>query len=422
MTEPLELTLEGAHGDELHVRFHLAGAPISDDRVGDREQFAGRLLNAFAVGRVELRDGAVADLWVADYHLIRDLAERFGVVAPDPDPELVCRNCQAAVDVDPLGRDPESLLEGSASGEPPPATWAREVDGVRGVEIVPVRVREARPYWRALMQPPAAIAPDVVQALGIRAMDTRGGRLSSPAQMARRFDRGSELLLDVVTALYLLANYPPRLRFPQMCAECGTVHDVATPSLREGDEMPAALDAIFGAEVDAAWRLPTFDEFASHADRLRSEVFRERAVAGLVLEVEDGVPPVDDSGEPLMGSYQPTHDPISGEPRFVISLYYRTFVSMFAEAPYDVEAEISETLDHEVEHHLHHLEGYDPLDAEERAEARRDLERTFGSRAVARAERGAVFGELGRIARFFFVPLLLLGLALAALVAAGVIE
>ncbi len=169
----------------------------------------------------------------------------------------------------------------------------------------------------------------------------------------------------------------------------------------------------------------TIEAFEEATRRLRDEVFAERGVANLEVVVEEGVPPVDDSGEPLMGSYQPIHER-TGETltdvRFEIALYYRTFASMFAEAPYDVEAEIRETLDHEVEHHLHHLSGHDPLDAAERAEARADLERTFGKDAVRRAERGALLSELAQMGKVFFWGLLLVALGVAALVAMGVIE
>ena len=60
----------------------------------------------------------------------------------------------------------------------------------------------------------------------------------------------------------------------------------------------------------------------------------------------------------------------------------------------DVEAEVRETIDHEVEHHLHHLAGYDPLDEQEQREARRELERTFGKRRIRQAEAASVVAEL----------------------------
>jgi len=421
VSETLELDLEGAHGDPLHVTFRLGGVPLDDDTAAGGPAFAGRMLRAFHEGRVEVAGMEVDDLWVADFHLLRDLAERFGIVAPDPDPDLVCRNCGLGMDVDPTGRDPESLLAAPPETEPPPERWSRAVGGIGGATFAPVRVRTARGYWRALVAPPARLGPAVVRGLGLRSLRTERRSITEPRALARQLDRASDALLDVVTAAFLLTNYPARLRFPVVCPECGTVHDVPTPSLREGDEMPAALDVLFGGPA-SHHELPDLAAFTSLVERVHPEVFRERSVAHLVVEVNDEVPPVDDSGEPLMGSYLPTHDPISGEPVFLVALYYRTFVKMFEEAPFDVEAEVRDTLDHEVEHHLHHLEGYDPLDAEERAEARRDLERTFGRDAVARAERRWLAGELGAIARFFVLPLVLLALLLGALVAAGVID
>lgn len=424
MSEPFELALEGVDGGALRVRFAPAGDPIADDVVAGEELFAGRLLNAFAAGRVTLAEGAVDELHVADFHAIRDLAERFGIVAPEPYDGFTCRNCRAVLDVDPVGVDPETLLAGSASPEPPPTEWARAVDGVRGATLEPVRVREARWLWRALVEPPARFDARLVRGLGLRELVLEeGARLDDPEAIAARMN-ASDALLDVLMAAYELVQYPPRMRFGHVCAECGAVHDVPTPSIREDAPAPETYDLLLGAP-EGEGEMLDIDAFTAAVERLSEEVFAERGVANIDVLVEEGVPPVDDSGEPLMGSYQPIHER-TGETftdiRFEIALYYRTFVSMFEEAPFDVVAEIRETLDHEVEHHLHHLSGHDPLDDQERREARADLERTFGADAVRRAERDALWRELRQIGRVFFWGLLVVGLGLAALVAAGVIE
>lgn len=425
MSEPFELTLEGLRGDALEVRFVPEGAPIADDVVEGEALFAGRLLGAFGAGRVSVKGRAAGELWVADFHLIRDLAERFGIVAAEPHPALECRNCHQPLSVDPLGVDPETLVSAPVTLAIPPERWATPVDGVAGAILRPVRVSEARGYWRALMAPPDRFGAEVARGLGLDALLLDGGeRLEDPSAIAERMNGGSEALLDVLTAAYEVVQYPERMRFGLGCSACGAVHDVPTPSIREADPPLEAFDAIYGVPESAGAMLD-IDAFTAATERLTAEVFAARGVANLDVVIEDGVPPVDDSGEPLMGSYQPIHERY-GETftdlRFEIALYYRTFASMFDEAPYDVEAEIRETLDHEVEHHLHHLSGHDPLDAAERAEARRELERTFGKDAVRRAERGALLTELAQMGKVFFWGLLLVAIGVGLLVAMGVIE
>jgi len=422
---PFELQLEGLHGDTIDVRFDPRGAPIADDVVDGTELFAGRVLNAVSAGRIALLAGTVEELFVADFHLVRDLAERFGIVAPEPHPALTCRNCQHDLDVDPLGADPEALLVAPPAFEPPPVRWACSVDGVCGARFEPVRVRDVRPLWRALLDPPPRFEPAVARALGVVELLLEDGRvLTTPEAIAARMNRSSDVLLDVLTAGFDLTHYPPRMRFGLVCPECGAVHDVPTPSVREDDPPPEAFDVLYGVPKRDG-EMIGIDAFEALVERLAVEVFAERGVANIDVVIDEGVPPVDDSGEPLMGSYQPIHEG-SGEMftdvRFEIALYYRTFAAMFDEASFDVEAEVRETLDHEVAHHLHHLSGHDPLDAEERAAARVELERTFGKAAVRRAERAALRRELGQMGRVFFWGLLIMALGLGLLVAVGVVE
>lgn len=425
MSDPFELTLDGLHGDTIRVRFVPEGDAIESDVVDGGELFAGRLLEAFAAERIVLLDGEVDELFVSDFHLVRDLAERFGVIEPQPHPALTCRNCRHALDVDPVGADPESLLAEPPVFEHPPMRWAEAVDGVRGALMDPVRVRDARALWRCLVAPEPVLDAAVVRGLGVVELTLEDGTtLDTAESIAERMNASSDALLDVITAAYDLVQYPPRMRFGLVCPECGAVHDVPTPSIREDDPPPEAFDVLFGA-IEEEGAMLDIDAFSAAVERFAAEVFEDRGVANIDVVVDEGVPPVDDSGEPLMGSYQPIHENHGGtftDVRFEIALYYQTFVSMFAEAPYDVDAEIRETLDHEVEHHLHHLSGHDPLDAEERAEARADLERTFGKDAVRRAERDALRRELGQMGRVFFWGLLVLAIGLALLVAAGVIE
>ena len=100
-----------------------------------------------------------------------------------------------------------------------------------------------------------------------------------------------------------------------------------------------------------------------------------------------------------------------------MTVYYQTFRRMWEEdGPYDLEAELHETIDHELEHHLHHLAGHDPLDEEERAEARGEIRKLYGDRRLARLAVREAAGDLGTFVRMTWPFLLLIagGVALAA--------
>ncbi|MBX3246425.1 MAG: metallopeptidase family protein [Myxococcales bacterium] len=440
-------------GRPLVVRLAPEGAPIDDDRVGDGRQrarrFAGRLWNAVERGHLRLSssgEGPVAldALRVADFHLVRDLAERRGVIAREPASGLTCRNCDEALAPDPAGAPLEPLLEASEDDAPPagPFHLRAPIDGVVALELRPVTIRQARPLFRFAASPRLPLDGRVVRALGVGALHTERRRIRSPEAIARVLARDpDERLFAIVEALYAELNYPPRLRLPCFCARCGAIHELPTPSSREVHDDPSLLEELRAEGAALALAAPENDEdeddapipatfpsleqFVERAMTLRDEVYAARRVANIELVVDDGVPPVDDGGEPLMGSYEPLYEgDVAGytEVRFVITLYYRTFASMFEEAPYDVDAEIRDTIDHEVEHHLYHLAGHDPMDEEERREARRDLERTFGRQTVRHAERRALASELREMGRFFLWGLLICAALLGGALALGLIE
>jgi hypothetical protein len=113
------------------------------------------------------------------------------------------------------------------------------------------------------------------------------------------------------------------------------------------------------------------------------------------LVVVDTPADVDDGGEPLLGSYVPAWagDAHTAPAPPTITIYFRTFQAVWNEdGPYDWAAELAETVEHELLHHAYHLEGEDPMDAEERAEIAREGLRVVGRRE---AKRRAVQG-LGR--------------------------
>lgn len=401
----------------------VPGPPLADDG----GIFGGRVLRAIEAGRLEL-SASVDELPLADFHLVRDLAERLGVIAAQYEVGA-CRNCLAALPVDPIGADLETLLAPDEDDAPPtgPFALATPVDGITHVHMRPVRVAEVAALWRWCVATDAPLDGAVVRAMGLEGFTRAGTLVADPERLARACNDGSGALGAVLATLFAELNYPPRLRLPVICASCGAVHDVPTPSTREMDASPEGYDVLFGAPdvPNAPERFPDLDEFTDLVGRVADEVFRARDVGNLELIVDEGVPPVDGGGEPLMGSYEPIYDGDEAgytQVRFVITVYVETFRRMFEEAPFDIEAELRETIDHEVEHHLYHLAGHDPMDEEERRAAREDLERTFGKRRVQRAERAALLAELAAMARFFGWGLLLCGALLAAAWALGLVD
>lgn len=419
------LVLTSTSGEPLELSLDLEGDPIADDRVRGEERFAGRLWNAVASGRLKLSRELDA-LSVADFHLVRDVAERRGVIASEPSFER-CRNCEAVLTVDRANTSLETLLLGDPSDAPPvgPFELPEPVAGVRIIDQRPVSVKSAKVLFRFVVDAGVPLDARVVRALGVRRLlRSRRDVVIDPEKIADALLE-DETLLAIVETLYVELNYPPRLRIPAFCPECHTIHDVPTPSTRELVEDVDALDLLDGVQRDRTASFSSFEEFEARAFEIGAEVYAARHVANIELLVIDGVPPVDDGGEPLMGSYEPIQEDDGAgftRVRFVISLYYRTFASMWADAPYDIDGEIRETIDHEVEHHLNHLAGHDPLDEEERREARRDLERTFGPETVRRAEREALHAELRSIARFFAVGAVICAALLAGALALGLID
>ena len=131
-----------------------------------------------------------------------------------------------------------------------------------------------------------------------------------------------------------------------------------------------------------------------HGARLTAKLGLGLGSGAVPVILEQGVPHVDDGGVPLLGSYTPPPEgdeeslcPPTGEVR----LYYRTFRNQWLdEGPYDVDAEIAETIEHELKHHLAFLRGWDETDAAERAlivEERRRVRGKAETQRSARAER-----------------------------------
>jgi len=263
----------------------------------------------------------------------------------------------------------------------------------------------------------------------------RASVVESSIALADALAGASKRAWSEIVDLFHAAHYSPRLVGLHRCPACGARNDLDVPLerelAREDLDMGGALDEqdkedddrnAEDAEPDAnrpnaggqfvhtskaraaAGRRP-FPDLASFEARVRKSaaaVYRARGVKNIDLFIDADVPACDDGGEPLLGCYTPgTAADLEIEKRPEIRLFYRTFRAEHrADPAFDLEAEIHETIDHEVTHHLHHLAGHDPLDAEERAEIAMEHARLVGRREVVRrAARGAI----GEITRFFRV-------------------
>jgi hypothetical protein len=361
-------------------------------------------------------DAAGMDL--RDAHVLRAMVCRAAIV-DDPPIRATCQNCGESAEYDAASAfEPGPFVDGELDdpeldrafdlGRAHPIAAVFTPSGIaRSVRLAPRTVGDVALLARATK--PIAISRAVVVALGIVALgrERRGGAIARSLSRA-----GDDAWSDVANA-YEDAHYSPRLRAEVFC-KCGARLDLPFPSAREidavappmPDEMPTTRPEGF----------PTERQFEEHVREAAKAVFRARGVRNVDVVVDVGVPACDDGGEPLLGSYVPGVDPGGTfEQGPEVRLYYRTFQSEFAAfSDFDVRAEIHETLDHEVTHHLHHLSGDDPLDDEERDEIARDRARVVGRKELARrAVRGAGTDFLGFLRVGW--PLLLIGAAAVAI-------
>ncbi len=375
---------------------------------------------------LELRadDGSalpVEDLALADGQLVRALAHRAALIA-EPEQRAPCHNCGAPIVVvpsiafepgpyldDELG-DPEldALLDFERAHAVPPI--ATPLGLARFVRLAPRRVGDLGPLAKGRS---VRVTPAVVTALGIVAL----GRARRAADIAHALARASDDAWLAVLDRWERAHYPARLQAEVRCASCSARNTFAVPALRELDAIapPVAAEPV----TEPAAGFPSHDAFASMVRRHKLEVFARLGVRGLRVVVDEGVPACDDGGEPLLGSYEPFTIGLDGESTGApeVRLYWRTFVAEHRLGEFDVEAEVRETIEHEVTHHLHHLSGHDPLDDEERAAIARDRARVVGRRELVRREARGMIQDLAGFVRHAW-PFLAL-LALAALASYG---
>jgi hypothetical protein len=350
-------------------------------------------------------DGAHLDVHgmsLRDAHVLRALFAHAGVVDEEP-AELPCENCgevfriapstllEIAPFVDGELDDPEldAPFQYDKPHLIPPIRVGAEV--ARSIRIAPRSVEEALPLWRTEDARSFRITPALVIAMGITAL----GRERRASAIADALMKASAAAYQRVADWLYDAHYSARLVAVHRCASCGARNDLDVPWVRE-----------FPYEVGEARRsrrpFPDLDTFEAMVRAAADRIFVARGVRNIDLVVHDDVPYCDDGGEPLLGCYTPGGtDADLGVPRAPeIRIFYKTFEAEWRrDRAFDVAAEIDETIDHEITHHLHHLAGDDPLDDEEREAIAKDEIRRVGKREAARRAKKSLAADLGGFLR-----------------------
>lgn len=375
-------------------------APLSSTLFADAIHLFehGLVLEDERTGRIELDE-----LRLDDFHTLRAIACRIGLL-PESPVVVRCRNCDEAFEAHPsraleLGPFLDGELDDPELDAPfpftepqtiPPVALSEEVEATT-VVLVARTVGQARPLWEALSKPSWEIDAALVEAMGIHAL----GDERDPRAIARALSQASEEAFDAVLSLFDDASYPLRLRPDVRCPSCGAVEAVDAPALREF--------SLVDAPPESDEPFPDLEAFEARVRRIADEVYAARGVTEAVhLVVHTGIAATDDGGVPLLGSYMPGGaDPDTGIPRPPeVTLYFRTFRAIWEEeGPYDLDAELRETIDHELVHHLHYLAGDDPVDDEERALIEEEASRLVGRRELSRRARAGFIADVSEFWR-----------------------
>jgi hypothetical protein len=354
------------------------------------------LLQAIERDAVSIPD----DLALCDANVVEGILAELGAIEKDRVP-LTCRNCGESLElVATLPLAP--LLSPPGDDElDRPGRWDRSEwhDFARPIEVgrrgsadrfqLARRTLRDRARLEAMLGDTLPIGAPLVRAVGISALARGEATVTTSATAIARAlealdDASFDPAWDAISRAYDEQHWPPRLLAAMPCPECGARHDV--------EAVKRPLEWIDAREPADPGAFPSLEEFRARAARIAREVFHATGLAEITdveVLVDDDVPPCDDGGEPLLGSYTPSGGGAQGE-LHVIALYYRTFRAMHADEPYDVEEEIRETIDHELEHHVGHLRGDDPLDDEERAEIVRERARRLGVSPKVAAEPASI--------------------------------
>ena len=349
--------------------------------------------------RVSLtQDGKAVDvqsLPLRDFHVLRAVLARSGVIAEEP-VEISCRNCGEPMKVRPCAAleigpwvdgeldDPE-LDTTLPLGEPVdiPETPLGRVRTARTVTFEERTVDDARELFVAAAREHLAVTPEVVRAMGIVAL----GAERDASRIANALAECDDDAFLAVGDAFLATHYVLRLGCVVFCEACGARNDVDAPYERESGGGGGSVSDERERTVPSEGEFPDFDAFAARAREIAQPMLDAVPGEPAQLVLEGGTPAVDDGGEPLLGSYLPPHPGDSGTPTQspLVTVYYRTFCAMWHEdGPYDWEDELTETIEHELDHHISFLRGDDPTDDEERAVIREEAVRIVGRREVGR--------------------------------------
>jgi hypothetical protein len=356
---------------------------------------AGSCLHALAIleapGVVTTDDQKPLDvqgLSLRDAHVLRALLGYAGLV-PEEEVELSCDNCGKSFHVKPstlfeVGPFVDRELDDPDLDAPFKHDVAHAIPRVlvgkeraRTIRLAQRSVREALPLWHAETAEVFRFTPAIVTAMGITAL----GRERRASVIAEALTHASPDAYRAIADLVYQAHYSARLVGAYKCTECGARNDLEVLPVRE---IPYDTTT---SQRRQRRLFPDIDMFEKLVREAGKRIYRHRGVRNIDLIVDDGVPACDDGGEPLLGCYTPGHpDELHGQPRGPeIRIFYRTFQAAHRDEPsFDVRAEIDETIDHEVTHHLHFLAGDDPLDDEERDAIVEENIRRIGKREAAR--------------------------------------
>jgi hypothetical protein len=376
-------------GARVRVKESEQPRPVEPTLLGAHDALDGGVVEVLDDGGARL---AVAGLALEDFHVLRALATRAGLLKEEPE-RVRCSNCGHRYPARPcdhveFGPFLDDELDDDELDEPFDFLMAHELPGGEGpieVRLGRIDVGRARPLHEAIGRGPLTFTPAIVEAMGVESL---GGEADAAA-IARKLEGADDELVSALAGLFDEAHYPPRLRAPVRCGRCGALARVDAPALREFPADGEAARPGEGFLSEAA--------FTELARRAAGQIFERRGVGGVELVIETGPAACDDGGVTLLGSYVP------GEPERVgeaaarapeVTLYYRTFRALHDdEGPFDVEAEVVETVEHELDHHEAFLYGDDPVDEEERGEIAREARREVGETETLRRASKAVRTE-----------------------------
>lgn len=352
----------------------------------------------------------IQGLSLRDFHVLRALLGYAGIVSDEPI-ELPCSNCGKPFQVQPsslleVGPFVDRELDDPDLDAPFRHDQVHAIPRVligkeraRTIRIASRTVQEVLPLWHAETADVFAMTPAIVTAMGITAL----GRERRARVIAEALLRASPEAFRAIADLVYQAQYSPRLLGAQRCDDCGARNDVEVLPIQE---IPYDTTETRRRKKRS---FPDVDKFEQMVRAAGKRIYRQRGVRNIDLLVDDGVPACDDGGEPLLGCYTPGNpEDVTGYPRGPeIRVFYRTFRAAHQDEPsFDVHAEIDETIDHEVTHHLHFLAGDDPLDDEERDAIVEENVRRIGKREATRRAGKELVDDVGGFFRTAW-PLLL---------------